>query len=252
MAKMCDRILCPMKASIKKFCNKGNDITSASDMRKALKERPVKGNNASVNIVNVATKELEVKKLGSFSSFHFFSFEDNGVRVWKGYGIGTGKLIPYEEWQTKPQGPTLLEVREGQEFFYSSSTRVLKESESEEGSTYECPKNGCLMSFNKLEDLDLHLKIGQHKPYTTGSVCDQLKVDWASKFSALTIDEGRQLDKRGNVGNRLGCSGLSMGWALHEPKGGDILITLENISLQNMTLEKQLETNVILSKWLTT
>ena len=32
----------------------------------------------------------------------------------------------------------------------------------------------------------------------------------------------------------------------------DILIILENISLQNMTLEKQLETNVIFRKWLTT
>ena len=97
---------------------------------------------------------------------------------------------------------------------------MLKESESEEGSTYECTQNGCLMSFNKLEDLDLHLEIGQHKHYMTGSVYDQLKIDWVSKFSALTIDEGRELDKRGNVGNRLGCSDFSMGWALHEPKGG--------------------------------
>ena len=192
-----------MKASIKRFCNEGHDITSVSDMRKAFKERPVKGTTASVNIENVATKELEVKKLAGFSSFHSFSFEDNGVRVWKGYSVGTGKLIPYEEWQTKPQGPTLLEVKEGQEFFYSSSKRVLKESESEENSTYECPENGCLMSFSKLEDLDLHLEIGQHKHYSTGSVYDQIKVDWASKFSALTIDEGRELDKRGNVGTGL-------------------------------------------------
>ena len=113
-----------MEASIKRFCNEGHDITSANDMTKALKERAVKGITASVNIVNVATKELEVKKLAGFSSFHSFSFEDNGVRVWKGYGIGTGKLIPYEEWQTKPQGPTLLEVKEGQEFFDSSAKRV--------------------------------------------------------------------------------------------------------------------------------
>ena len=86
-----------MKASIKRFCNEGNDITSTSDMRKVLKERPVKGTTVSVNIVNITAKELEVKKLSGFSSFHPFSFEDNGVRVWKGYGIGTGKLIPYEE-----------------------------------------------------------------------------------------------------------------------------------------------------------
>lgn len=61
------------------------------------------------------------------------------------------------------------------------------------------------MSFNKLEDLDLHLGNGQHKHYTTGSVFDQLKVHWASELPALTIYEGRELDKRGNVENRLGC-----------------------------------------------
>ena len=35
-------------------------------------QRPVKGTTASVNIVNAATKELEVKKLAGFSSFHPF------------------------------------------------------------------------------------------------------------------------------------------------------------------------------------
>lgn len=60
-----------------------------------------------MNIVNVATKELEVS-VASIS----FSFKVTGVRVWKVYGFG--RLIPYEEWQTKPQGLTLLEVKEGQ------------------------------------------------------------------------------------------------------------------------------------------
>ena len=45
MAKTCDRILCPMKASIKRFCNEGNDITSASDIRKALKEKSSQRNH---------------------------------------------------------------------------------------------------------------------------------------------------------------------------------------------------------------
>ena len=89
----------------------------------------------------------------------------------------------------KPHGPRLLEVKEGQKFCDLSSTRMLKESNSKQGSTNECPESGCLMSFNKPEDLDLHLEIGQHKYHTTGSVYDQLKVDWASKFSAIIIDE---------------------------------------------------------------
>ena len=40
---------------------------------------------------------------------------------------------------------------------------------------------------------------------------------WWKASALTTIGE---LDKRGNVGNRLGCSDFSKGWALHEPKGG--------------------------------
>ncbi len=119
---LCDRILCPLKTSIGKFCNEGSDITTAAQMRYALKERPVKGTTASVNIVNAEANELEVKKLDAFSAFHNFCFEYDGVRVWNRYGIGGGKLIPYGRWQNTPQGPTLLKVKEGQEFIHPSST----------------------------------------------------------------------------------------------------------------------------------
>ena len=36
---VCDRILCPLKSSIRRYCNEGNDILSARDMREALQER---------------------------------------------------------------------------------------------------------------------------------------------------------------------------------------------------------------------
>ena len=51
-------------------------------MRYALKERPVKGTTASVNIVNAEANELEVKKLDGFSAFHNFCFQYDGVQVW--------------------------------------------------------------------------------------------------------------------------------------------------------------------------
>ena len=33
---MCDRVLCPMKATIRRYCNEGHDIQTASDMREPL------------------------------------------------------------------------------------------------------------------------------------------------------------------------------------------------------------------------
>lgn len=130
-------------------------------MRNALKERPVKGTTASVNTVNAEAKELEVKKVEGFSAFHNFRFEDDGVRVWKAYGIGEGKLIPYDKWQSTPQGPTMLKVEQGQEFFIPSTNRVLKEpaSTKEGNAVYQCPEGECYAVFTKLDDLELHVAV---------------------------------------------------------------------------------------------
>ena len=57
-----DRILCPMKGAIRMYCNKGDDILSAADMRTALEERPVQRCTAAVCRVNETKKDVEVKK----------------------------------------------------------------------------------------------------------------------------------------------------------------------------------------------
>jgi hypothetical protein len=172
---LCDRILCPLKTSIRKFCNEGNDLTTAAQMRYALKERPVKGTTASLNIVNAEANKLEVKKFEGYSAFYNFCFECDGVRVWKAYGIGDGKLIPYGRGQKTPQGPTLLKVEEGQD--------------KSEVSTYQCPEGECYAVFERLEDLDVHMEIGEHKKRESLGLHDKLKLDWVSRFRELTFEE---------------------------------------------------------------
>ena len=71
-----DRILCPMKSSIRKYCCEGHDILSASDMREALQQRPVRATSASVNVVDQSQqqKSLLIEKIDSFSCFHNFRY----------------------------------------------------------------------------------------------------------------------------------------------------------------------------------
>ena len=45
---ICDRILCPMKAAFKRYCNKGHDILADRDMQTARKKIPVRGTTAGV------------------------------------------------------------------------------------------------------------------------------------------------------------------------------------------------------------
>jgi hypothetical protein len=58
---ICDRILCPLKASIREHCSEGHDILTASDMKEALKQHPVSGTSASVNVVDKSRESLEVE-----------------------------------------------------------------------------------------------------------------------------------------------------------------------------------------------
>ena len=65
--EVCDRILCPMKSAIRRYCCEGNDVFSAKDMRTALSERPVRGTIACVCSVNETQKTRKVNKMDGFS-----------------------------------------------------------------------------------------------------------------------------------------------------------------------------------------
>ncbi|KAL9953731.1 hypothetical protein ACROYT_G041192 [Oculina patagonica] len=71
-----DRILCPMKSAIRRYCNEGHDVLSAKDMRTALSERPVRGTTASVCSVNESQKTLEVKMTDHFSRCRLFPVKE--------------------------------------------------------------------------------------------------------------------------------------------------------------------------------
>ena len=62
--------------------------------------------------------------MDGFSKYHNFKFELNGIRVWRAYGIGKGKVIPYQDIIVKPQGPTDLVV--DVEFFSVKEVRTHK------------------------------------------------------------------------------------------------------------------------------
>ena len=104
---VCERILCPLKGAIRRYCNEGHDVLTASDMYTALKERPVQGCTASVCHVNETKKGIDIKKLQQFSAMHGFSYQD-ALRVWKAFQVGPRKLIPWDEIYVKHQGATDL------------------------------------------------------------------------------------------------------------------------------------------------
>ena len=193
---VCDRILCPLKSSIRVHCSERHDILTASDMKEALKQHPVSGTSAVVGIVNTSKENLEVRKLGNFGSFHNFQFERFGIRVWKAYGIGQGKLFPYESVYVKHQGPTMIQVEDDAEFSFPAvdkrdlyPKRKPQPIVNEHRHLFECSVPGCTQSFALFSDLQTHLNIGQHTipREQNESFYDKVRKDWVEKFASIDV-----------------------------------------------------------------
>ena len=234
---VCDRIHGPIKSAIRRHCSEGNDVLSAMDMCTALSERPVRGTTAWACSVNETQKTLEVNKVDGFSRYLNFKFELNGIRVWRAYGVGKGKVIPYQDIIVKPQGPTDLVV--DLDFFSVKETRFRKATSSDDEQSsglFFCSEPGCQMVFKKFSELESHLDVGEHRQERGGSesVYDKLRRDWAAKF--LTVDNNEEtgrallahIDEQRDKNEAFGSSSdLQLGWALHKPRSQAVRFTDE-------------------------
>ena len=218
---ICDRIICPMKLAVRRFCDEGHDIQAARDMREALLERPVKGVTAAVCEVNDKQRTIDVFKITHFSAYHNFEFGSGEIRARKAYSVGQGTSLNYSDILRTPQGPTSIVIKRDQEFFSASSKKnvVHKEGASVQTSaSFSCPQAGCSLSFTSFDSLQSHLDYEQHEIKTSQeSIYDQFRRDWAARFS--TIHSENRLKPKVHISS-VANSSIPMGWALQKPRVG--------------------------------
>ena len=196
-----------MKSCIRRYCNEGH-VLSAHDMRTALMQRPVRGTTACVSSIDESQQTLGVNKIESFSSFHNFKFEKEGVRLWKAYGIGPGKHIEFDNLISKPQISPGLKIEE--DFSPFKDTRIYKTASLNEDSE----QDDCLFYCSD------HISERTKEKRT---VYDNLRLEWAAKFQSVDIPTRTLtsavpcLQKEGKKAKK--CD-LDSGWALHNPKTG--------------------------------
>ncbi|KAK3735903.1 hypothetical protein QZH41_001350 [Actinostola sp. cb2023] len=81
----------------------------------------------------------------------------------------------------------------------------------------ECPDPGCDKTLKSVDDMELHMSVGQHST----NIYDKLKRDWVEKFSSLTLDEGHtNVTSTEKESSEISSPTLNQGWALHKAKGG--------------------------------
>ena len=80
---------------------------------------------------------LKVNKINGFSKLHNFTWDDKGLRVWRAYDIGPGKLIPFDDVVVQHEEATGFIVQENGDFFTMRNARHLNVSTPEMDET-EC------------------------------------------------------------------------------------------------------------------
>ena len=117
-------------------------------------------------------------KIEGISQLSNVEYEEEGLLVWRAYGIGDGKLIPTDKLRCPSPSdlPTLNRVtRSYSSSFTSVKERLIKASvrdpdppvdiEEEESNTaiFSCPEEGCVKTFVRYSSMQQHLDCGKHQ-----------------------------------------------------------------------------------------
>ena len=90
---ICDRIICPLKSSVRKYCDEGDDVSDAQQMHAACMNHPVRGTSVSVNKINKSATHLNAKKIKNVSASTTSSMLKMGLKF--GRLMGSEKARKY-------------------------------------------------------------------------------------------------------------------------------------------------------------
>ena len=168
----CDRKSAAIKSHMKVYLNSGNNIETADEMKEAILSF---GGMPSMRVTSCGppiSARFPHIKLEGVSSISNVEYDQEGLRVWKAYKIGSGKLIPWKKL-TVPNSsevPCLTEVNNDDimgDFLSVKSKRkenVLGEKAEDEDTSersdtedlkteqpdvrlFSCPEQGCVKQY---------------------------------------------------------------------------------------------------------
>lgn len=241
---ICDRRIAVMKSHMRRYLNEGNDINSASDMKRALDSYgSVKSCRVAAVDVDVSKQVMTDHKWKGIQSLNNFEFLSTGIRVWKAFRVGKGKLLKNKVLKdmASPQPSTGLCVietfsdpKEDKGVFkrIRKETRLTQEAAEKSDGTpsndistarcFNCPDVNCIKVFVFSSALDRHLDSGKHmyRAHHESSV-DSIKRKWIQACTSVGTGANGARDLENNTLHE--CSGVAkasaeVGWALKKSK----------------------------------
>ena len=202
------------------------------------------GGVPSVNVTVSGPPEaftFSTVRLEGVSTISNIEYSEEGLRVWKAYKIGPGKLIQWEKLDVQPNAkiPRLSAIDcdicgENVQFKTVTSKKAkipqkqasttgpsdspsCDESSSDESNVglFSCPEEGCIKRYQRFSSLQRHLDCGRHHlAIENESLFDRAIVGY--QFERLDVQSGSvpniptEVSKVRSVEN----PSLPMGWAL--------------------------------------
>ena len=105
---VCDGRITSVKSHMRRYINEGHDIKSADDMKAAIDSSGVKGGQAAVVKLQEHNHSMKKHTMSRIQVLKNFSFESEGLRIWKAYNVDPGKLFSSVKGFGTHQGPTDL------------------------------------------------------------------------------------------------------------------------------------------------
>lgn len=183
----CDRKAASIKSHMQIFLNEGHDIETASQMKTAIES------SGGIPGVVVTLAESPQRQTGKNLTWDGVSFINNveynseGMKVWKAYNIGPGKVVPWSKFNVcVDDQPSLIANHETEQNLNPQfvavkprktadpSKAIAAEVEEDDGGScgtdddsgsklFSCPEEGCTMSFQRYSSLEQHIQCGKHK-----------------------------------------------------------------------------------------
>ena len=224
----CDRKAATIKSHMRVFLNSGNDIKTPEQMFKAMVSF---GGVPSLNVTlcePFTSVETTAFKIDGVSLLSNIEYSAEGIRVWRAYGIGPGKIVYQEKSSGQGSGALpALDVAQVHRSNFSSikgrTTASAKPSGDEKESTgsggedawtslFACPEDGCIKRFTSHSSVLRHLDCGKHQ-YTLEhkTLYDKAAVQYAEQLEG----EGATMVPVISVPTKhASARNLDIGWAL--------------------------------------
>ena len=235
----CDRKAATIKSHMRTHLNSGHDIETASQMMTAIESSGgISGVLVTVSGPQPAAKSTPVKWEG-VSFINNISYTQEGLHVWRAYGIGSGKFVPWSNFRQQvgslPQLNKQKQSSSAEVSFQTAKARIKPkqtpvleeapqnrnnsdddESCNDEGSDlFFCPEEGCVKSFLQHSSLEKHLDCGKHKyALEQETLYDKAMTMYATKLERGAGVLPEIVDERASMSVEDDGSVLPMGWAL--------------------------------------